>query len=142
MLSLEKLMMHISAVNTLRLIFSILFTFLFTSVGYAQFNPERDKENKERTSSIDEIAAACLRAAKKDKICTTLVELKQIGDDSIEIIKTYIVLTPAEYSALTLLNMIATGRFRIRTKSYFIKGANDILDFKRDSTTFLIEKNF
>ena len=142
MLSLEKLMMRISMVNPICLIFPLLFVLLFSAAGNAQFSPERDQENKERTSNIDEVAAACQRAAKKDQICTALVELKQIGDDSIEIIKTYIVLTPAEYSALTLLNMLATGRFRIRTKSYFLKGANDILDFKRDSTTFLIEKDF
>lgn len=135
-------MMRNSVVNPICLIFTLLFVLLFSILGKAQFNPERDKEDKQRTSNIDEIASACLLAAKKDKICATLVELKQIGDDSIEIIKTYIVLTPAEYSALTLLNIAATGRFRIRTKSYFIKGANDILDFKRDSTTFLIEKDF
>lgn len=95
-----------------------------------------------QAAKIDTIVNACIHANSKDKICEALVELKQIGDDAIEIIKNYYDLSPRDYAILTAVNVIIQGRFRIRTKSQLIPKATDIYDIRKDQFLYLIELSF
>lgn len=104
----------------------------------------QDQKEQEKQAKLDELYAACMQQKKKDKLCDSVISAKQIGDDSVEFIKEYMNLTPTAYAMLTIANMMATGRFRIRTSSFISKKANHIYDYKtRDNSfTFIYEMTF
>lgn len=96
----------------------------------------------ENTIKVESVINACIESGAKDKICEALVEFKQVGDDAIEAVKTYIHLTPKQYFLLTLANMAANNRIRIKTRSYFIRDGTDILDIRKDYVGFAFELQF
>lgn len=126
--------------------FSFIFLFLnFSStLLFAENQISQDAREKENQAKLDELYSACMQQKKKDKLCDSVITAKQIGNDSVEYIKEYMKLSPAAYAALTLANMIATGRFRIKSKSFFYKKADHIYDYKtKDNTiTLIYEQRF
>lgn len=124
---------------------AIAFIFIFllfnfnSTLLFAENQAAQDARDKETQAKLDELYSACMQQKKKDKLCDSVITAKQIGNDSVEYIKEYMKLSPAAYAALTLANMFATGRFRIKTKSFINKKADHILDYKaKDNTTTLI----
>lgn len=125
--------------------FIILVTInLYPAFAPCETQAAQDAREKETQAKLDELYAACMQQKKKDKICDSVITAKQIGNDSVEFIKEYMNLSPAAYAALTLANMIATGRFRIKTNSFFYRKADHIYDYKtKDNTlTFIYEQRF
>ncbi len=96
----------------------------------------------EADDSLDLVIQGCLKSPNHDEICNAIVDLKNIGDDSIEAIKQYAKLTPRQYFALTIANALAKQRLRIRTKSYFFENANDTLDLRPDGFFLTFELKF
>lgn len=96
----------------------------------------------EADDSLDLVIQGCLKTPNHDEICNAIVDLKNIGDDSIEAIKQYAKLTPKQYFALTLANALAKQRLRVRTKSYFFEHGNDTLDLRPDGFFFTFEIKF
>ena len=90
----------------------------------------------------DEIILSCQTAKRSDEICKALVGIKNIGDDSVEAIKEYVALGPYEYTALTAANMLATGRLRVRSKSFIHPAARHIYDFRKEEVTIVFEMPF
>jgi hypothetical protein len=116
----------------------LLLTSFFLLVSSKPARAEEAKNNVQLSTVVD----ACRTQANKDKICEALISLQQIGDDSIEAVKEYIDLSPRSYAILTAVNAIASGRLRIRTKSFVIKNANHTYDLRRDKAEFLFEMEF
>jgi hypothetical protein len=87
----------------------------------------------ESLNSISHLAEECLRQQTKDEICSTLVNMKQIGDDSVEAIKQYVNLGPTEYYALTVLNIIISKRLRIKNQLERYPTITQTLDFRSES---------
>mgnify|MGYP000863917773 CR=1 FL=1 len=96
----------------------------------------------EADDSLDLVIQGCLKSPNHDEICNAIVDLKNIGDDSIEAIKQYAKLTPRQYFALTVANALARQRLRIRTKSYFFENGNDTLDLRPDGFFLTFELKF
>jgi len=121
-----------------------LFILLFQFEVTAATRSITDPLEQERTAKLDELYSACMQQKKRDKLCDSVITAKQIGNDSVEYIKEYMDLSPTAYAFLTIANFISTGRFRIKTKSFFIKKAQHIYDYQRDDNqiTFIIEKSF
>lgn len=97
---------------------------------------------EELAPKIESVINACVESGTKDKICEALTEFKQVGDDAIEAIKVYIHLTPREYFLLTVANMIASNRIRIKSKSRLYEGGTDTIDIKKDHIDFIFEMSF
>ncbi|PIS11783.1 MAG: hypothetical protein COT73_02170, partial [Bdellovibrio sp. CG10_big_fil_rev_8_21_14_0_10_47_8] len=98
--------------------------------------------SEENSIKIDALTDSCLASSKRDEICEALIQFREIGSDSLEAIKAYIHLTPRDYALLTMANAIATGRVRIRTKSYLVEGATDTFDIQKNSTSYTFEIGF
>lgn len=90
----------------------------------------------ESIKNISHLAEECLRQPKKDEVCSTIVNLKQIGDDSVEAIKQYVKLGPTEYYALTVLNVLVSKRLRVKNQLEKHPNIMQTIDVKSDS--FLI----
>ena len=52
----------------------------------------------EEDVKMEALVNGCIQVQHKDKICAVLVELKQIGDDVIELVKTMQISSPREYA--------------------------------------------
>lgn len=85
---------------------------------------------------LDAIVQECERQQHRDKICDSLINLKNIGDDSIEAIKEYIELGVYQYYALTALNYALTGRLRI--KFGLTRQLDGTVDIQRDYGQFSV----
>lgn len=118
----------------------LLLLLLFSHNVLADEEDDRKKADAER--KLDAVAQACIDAPKKDQICQAIVQLKQVGDDAIETVKEYMHLSPREYAILTFINMVSTGRVRIRTGSKIVAGGTDIVDIKRDYLGYAFEISF
>ena len=94
---------------------------------------------KESTIRIEELAAACAQYNKRDPICDAIVQLKQVGDDAVEAIKTFVNLGPAEYAVLTVANAVYTQRIRVRSHVPYLPKWNSTLDLQPDQTTLTFE---
>jgi hypothetical protein len=88
-------------------------------------------------TSIEE----CLKLPHRDKICDALINLKLIGDDSIEAVKEYIELGPLEYYVLTAANLALTGRLRIKVPIPHSR-VTGIIDRQNDSTSIGFSMNW
>lgn len=126
--------------------FKVLAFFLFfsSSFSFAALPTQTDPREQERQAKLDALYSACLQQKKRDKLCDSVITARQIGDDAVEFIKEYMDLSPAAYAMLTLANMLATGRFRIRTKSFLNPKANHVYDYQtKDNTmTIIYEQSF
>ena len=112
----------------------ILFSFFISTAVFAM--------DAEEDVKMEALVNGCIQVQHKDKICAVLVELKQIGDDVIELVKNYADLSPREYALLTAANVIIQGRFRIRRRSWLLPNATDIYDIRKDQIIYTIEKSF
>lgn len=100
------------------------------------------EEPTEETQSVDEIIKACQASQNKDDICKALVRLREVGDDYIEAIKEYIDLGPYQYAILTVANMFATNRLRVRFGAFLIPKATHTIDMQKDEIKFTTEIRF
>jgi hypothetical protein len=91
---------------------------------------------------LDQIADACQRQNRKDKMCEALIQLREIGDDAVEAVKNFANLTPTEYALLTAVNSIANGRVRVRTKARFFGNGADTLDIHKQTVALIFERTF
>ena len=105
----------------------------YPRLGY----PEQDQQQK-----LSDLAAACVRAPKKDKVCDAIIEFQQLGYDTVEIVKEYVPLGPFEYATLTAINYGMTGRIRIRAKAPWSDQWRHVYDYKSDKSMFFIERDF
>jgi type IV secretory pathway TrbF-like protein len=96
----------------------------------------------EDVGGLDKLADACVQQQSQDDLCMFIIDLKQIGDDSVEAVKQYIVLDEYEYYALTVINAIATARVRIKMESPFRKNATQTIDVRPDSIMISFETRF
>jgi hypothetical protein len=96
----------------------------------------------ESLNRISHLAEVCLQQQTKDEICSTLVNMKQIGDDSVEAIKQYADLGPTEYYALTLLNVIISKRLRIKNQLEKYPNITQTLDIKDESILISFRTTF
>lgn len=122
----------------------ILSTFSLQSEFCQAALTAKDQREQEQQAKIDELYSACTQQKKKDKLCDSLIIARQIGDDSVEYIKEYMQLSPVGYAMLTFANMLATGRFRIKTASFFNKKAQHTYDYQAKNQTwmFIYEQRF
>lgn len=114
-----------------------VFVFLLSALS-----PHVTLAEEDARSKIEQIIEACRGQQRRDQICQAFVDLRQVGDDAIEAIKLYARMSPQEYAILTLANMIATGRFRFRTKSQFFSEGRDVYDIRKDSFVYIYERDF
>lgn len=100
----------------------------------------------DREQRIDDVVEACVQQTKltevQDPICEALFTMKQIGDDSIEFIKTYFKLSPRAYALLTVANAATTGRVRFKTRCLWLDKTDEIYDFKPGEFMYTIERRF
>lgn len=92
--------------------------------------------------SLNKLADACVAQQSQDSLCHVILDLRQIGNDSVEAIKQYIELGPYQYYSLTVLNALATSRIRIKSKSYLFKDGTQTIDLRPDSIIISIEVPF
>ena len=97
---------------------------------------------KESQVQLDTLVDACVRAAKKDQICEFIVEVKEIGVDTIEVIKRFANLTPTQYAILTAANSIANGRIRIRGRNLWNPEIINTLDIQKDKVMLIFDTTF
>lgn len=120
--------------------FIFLFLLLARQAGGQYVSPQTQQQQQQQKT--DDLAAACIRSAQKDKVCEGLINFQQLGYDTVEIIKEYIHLGPFEYAAMTAINYAINGRVRIRTQSFIWPKWRHVYDFKQDGTMFYLERNF
>jgi len=116
-----------------RFLFVLLIAFSIS--GSAEAAPEN-------TIRLESMADSCLKSSQQDEICQSLIQLRQMGYDSVEAIKQYANLSQNQYTLLTIANAIATKKIRLRSKSYFLKDGYDILDIRKDSASLGLEVKF
>lgn len=90
---------------------------------------------------LDALINGCIREVRRDRICDSLVTLKEVGDDAIEAVKEYIALGPYEYYFLTVANIAVTGRARFRVP-VFQNRWQAVFDFRRDETNLTFTRRF
>ena len=115
---------------------SFVLIIFFSLAAVAEYVPP-----KESTVRIDELAAACAQNSKRDAICDVIVQLKQVGDDAVEAIKTFVNLGPAEYAVLTVLNAAYSQRVRIRSRVPYFTSWNSTLDLQPNQTSLTFERS-
>lgn len=112
-------------------------------MGIAFLQPTQSlAAEKESQVQLDTLVDACVRAAKKDQICEFIVEVKEIGVDTIEVIKRFANLTPTQYAILTAANSIANGRIRIRGRNLWDPEIINTLDIQKDKVMLIFDTTF
>ncbi len=79
---------------------------------------------------------------KKEGICNLILNVKQLGDDSIETIKEYMNLGPYQYAFLTVANMIANRRLRVKSGVPYLKGVTQTIDIQSGESSITWEYPF
>lgn len=109
---------------------------LASSPGRAQFRPQNPEDDDK--VQLDQLVNACLTAQSRDALCDTIIQIRQIGDDAVEMVKTYVKLGPFEYAMLTVANFAVTGRLRVKTQPLFYKDVENTIDYNTDGTVSLV----
>ena len=91
---------------------------------------------------ISQLSESCRVSRSQDQICKLILEIEQIGLDSVEAVKQYIKLTPTQYFMLTCANAIAQKRVRIRTQSRLFTNFTEVYDFQESKTFISLETTF
>ncbi|GEM_PF-3043221 len=98
--------------------------------GAREYLTVQDQEAAIRQQRIDDLVAACIQGKKKDEICKAIIEFKQIGDDSIEAIKSLYPMGPFEYFVLTVINFAQSGRLRIQPEPMIHAKVRNIIEYR------------
>lgn len=125
----------------MRMFFTLLFSTMIFESGLAANSFENEKTRVNQIQ-LDQIADACQKQTKKDQICEAMIQLREIGTDTIEAIKHFANLTPTQYAILTAANSIANGRLRLRTQAQFWGKGSDTLDIQKQTVTYIFERDF
>lgn len=115
---------------------------LFCHSAQAQYSSPQNAQQQQQQQKFDDLASACLRSVKKDKICEGIIGFQQLGYDTVEVIKEYIKLGPLEYATMTALNYAINGRVRIRTKSFIWPKWRHVYDIRKDGWMLGVERSF
>ncbi len=121
---------------------TLLVVLFLTMTSVPAFSVEQASPKQDAKAELDRVIQACVRSEKRDAICDTLAQVRQIGDDAVEWVKAYVHLTPFEYAALTVGNFISTNRARINLQPLFNKEVRNIVDLKNGEVTLILERNF
>lgn len=114
---------------------------LSPDLSYSQ-DQEQKISDADAEAKLLELSEACRKQQRTDVVCNFLVTIKQVGDDALEAIKAYVDLSENQYKALTVINVLATGRFRLKYKSGLTKTGMDTIDIQKDQFTYTFEDTF
>lgn len=126
-----------------RVLYKLLFSFIASAINStgalsgASSGPPSPQQIR-----TDELVLSCQTSRRQDEICRAIVVIKNVGDDSVEAVKEFVQLGSYEYAALTAINVVATGRLRLRSKSFLFPNARHIYDIRRDEVTIVFEAPF
>ena len=86
-------------------------------IAWSQFMTNAEFEQAQRQRTIDEIVQACRTGQNRTSICEMIVEIQQLGIDSVETLKAFIPMNRYTYFTLTVVNMVSSGRVRLELPS-------------------------
>lgn len=101
-----------------------------------------EDSNLNAEAKILELSEACRKQQRTDIVCNFLVTIRQVGDDAVEAVKAYADLSEDQYKALTIINVLVTGRFRLKYKSGLTRTGMDTIDIQRDQFSYTFEDTF
>ena len=111
----------------------VLFQLLlvFGNLCLAQ-RPYENFEAAHRQQVIHDLINACQRGFNTNNVCTVILQLQQIGNDMVEVIKSFIPLGPFEYFVLTIFNYQQSGRLRAEIQPIIHPKISNTIEYRRD----------
>lgn len=94
-------------------------------------------EEQQRQRSLSELIVACQIDRQKMPICKMIIELNQLGIDTVETIKTLIPMGPVEYFILTSINFATTGRLRTDLPQFYNRNLRSTLEYRTSGEVHL-----
>lgn len=94
-------------------------------------------QEQQRQRSLSELIIACQTDRQKLPICKMIIELNQLGIDTVETIKTLIPMGPMEYFLLTSINFAMTGRLRTDLPHLYSKDLRSTLEYRTSGEIYL-----
>lgn len=94
-------------------------------------------EEQQRQRSLSELIVACQIDRQKMPICRMIIELNQLGIDTVETIKTLIPMGPVEYFLLTSINFATTGRLRTDLPQLLTPQLRSTLEYRTSGELYL-----